>query len=63
MNNHFKCAKRICFNRFYVFIFLKLFNRIYEKLKHQLNQIETKHKIQFVVLFCRIAKVFRKKKC
>ena len=61
INNHFKCAKCIRRNRFCVFIFL-VFNRIQEKLKHQLSQIEIKHEIQLAVLFRLIAKVFRLKK-
>ena len=43
MNDHFKCIKCIHRNRFCVFLFLKFLNRIYEKLKIQLNQIETKY--------------------
>ena len=37
INNHFKCANCIHRDRFCVFIFLKFFNRIYKKLKYQLN--------------------------
>ena len=43
MNNYFKCVKCIRRNCFYVSVFLKFLNRIHEKLKIQLNQIETKH--------------------
>ena len=62
MNNHSKCAKCIRRDCFCVSIFLKSLNRIHEELKHQLDQIEAKHKIQLTVLFRLAAKVFRLRK-
>ena len=56
MNDHFKCIKCIRRNHFCVSMFLKFLNRIYEKLKIQLNQIKTKH----VRLMSKISR-FRKK--
>ena len=57
MNSHSKCAKCIRRDRFCVSISLEFLNRIHEKLKHQLDQIEAEHETQLTVLSRLAAKI------
>ena len=61
MNNHYKCVECIRRNRFCVLMFLKFLNRIHEKLKIQLNQIETKQ-IRLMSKIFRFRKMLKQKK-
>ena len=61
MNNHFECVKCIRWNRFCVLMFLKFLNQIYEKLKTQLNQIETKY-VRLMSKISRFRKMLKQNK-
>ena len=61
MNDHFKCVECIRRNRFCVLMFLKFLNRIHEKLKIQLNQIETKH-VRLMSKISRFRKMLKQNK-
>ena len=61
MNDHFKCVECIRRNRFCVSMFLKFLNRIHEKLKIQLNQIETKY-FRLMSKISRFRKMFKQNK-
>ena len=62
MNSYSKCAKCTRRDRFCVSIFLKSLNRIHEKLKHQLDQIEAEQEAQLIMLFRLTTKIFRLRK-